>query len=324
MRVVGGRRPADQEEVGVEFRALDLGEEFCLGLCRQIDLDADARQHGDDRGADLLVRHVTVVRAIHAKLEAVGVAGLRQKLLGLRHVGLRPHVDLRIIPVYPRPIHQEARMCEAEHHLLRDHRLIDCQRESLSHAEILQRVLALDVGRDQLVAPNVETEIDRAQLRMFDQLQIRRDADPLHVLRRHGIDHVLLAGQQCRNARRGRTDHIELHAIGVARDLVPPPRVLLDHCLPVGLARDQFVRPGAHRIVHRVIVIGTADHHGLGRVMRLAPGLAHDQEVGLLLQKDRIRMEGLEIHRQIVDFPRLLHHRHRRPHVRGLGHDALE
>ncbi len=93
-RIVAARRPAQQIEAG--FVLLVLAEQHRVGLGVQVDLDADARQHALHGDADRLVVDVAVVRAVELHLEAVGIAGVGQKLLG--RVGIERQALEGLVP----------------------------------------------------------------------------------------------------------------------------------------------------------------------------------------------------------------------------------
>ena len=210
-----------------------------------------------------------------------------------------------IVAIDPRPVHQPGRMRLAAHHLLGDRVFVDRQREGAAHPHILERVLALDVGEQELVAVLVHRQVDRAQLRSLDDLHPRAGGDAVEVLRRHRIDHVHLAGEQRRDAGRGIGDDVELGVIDIALGLAPPIGVAVEHVLVVGLARGEHVGAGAHRVVDGVI-LALAEHDVLDRVVILAPFLGHDVHLGQLGGEDRVGAIGLEIDGEVVDLARIL------------------
>src|SRR5690606_35869659 len=82
------RGPAEHVHAGVVAGLQqDFAEVFGLGLCQQIDLDADARQHAGDGLTDFLVVDVTIVGAVQRDGEPLGIAGLGQQLFGFGGVG---------------------------------------------------------------------------------------------------------------------------------------------------------------------------------------------------------------------------------------------
>ena len=86
---IGG--PAQHEQRGLVAAGLQhLGKIQRLRLCQQVHLDVDTGEHADDRLADRSVIDVAIVGAVHCHFETVGVAGVRQELLGAVGIELRP------------------------------------------------------------------------------------------------------------------------------------------------------------------------------------------------------------------------------------------
>ena len=322
MGVIRVGRPAQHVEIGVVGGGGDLAEELGLGLRRQVDLDADLGEHGGDGGADRLVVLIAVVRAVHAEGEAVGVAGLGHQGLGLFQVELRALVLGGVVAVHAGAEHEPGDVRLAAHDPGGDGVLVDRQREGLADSGVLERVLALDRGGGQLVAPLVHAEEDGAQLRADDQVEALGGLDARLVLRRDGVDHVHVARQQGGDAGGGVGDDAEFDAGEVVLGLVPPVGVRLQDGAAVRLAQHQLERAGAHGVADGVVLVLGGEVDRLGGVVLLAPGLAHDGPGGDLLREDRIDLVGLELHRQVVDLAHLLHRGEHGAHDRGGGADA--
>src|SRR5208282_1874961 len=99
---------------------VDFGEVFSLCLGKQIYLDANAREHGDDRLADRLVIDIAVVWTVEPDLEPIGIAGFGDQLLGAGRVIGISFVERRIKTVYAGPDHQRRRTGKAAHDLRLD------------------------------------------------------------------------------------------------------------------------------------------------------------------------------------------------------------
>ena len=74
--------------------------------------------------------------------------------------------------------------------------IVDRLVEGAAHADVLERILALDVAEEELVALLVHAEEDRPQLRTLKHAEAARRLDALDVLQRHRLHHVDLAGEQ--------------------------------------------------------------------------------------------------------------------------------
>jgi hypothetical protein len=122
---------------------------------------ADASQHADDRLTDRGVVDVAVVRAIHGHLEAVGVAGFRQELLGAIGIDLRP-CEVLGKREQLRCDHQGRRRRQPAHDAVLDQLDVDRLIEGLANADVLEGILSLDVGVQEFVAHLVHAEKDRA------------------------------------------------------------------------------------------------------------------------------------------------------------------
>jgi len=196
--------------------------------------------------------------------------------------------------------------------------------ERLADADVLERVLALDVTVLQLVPDLVEAEEDGAQLRPLIDLDALGRADALDVLRRHRVHHVDLAREQRRHSGRIVADASE-HRLGdVVLGLVPPARVGDEDRLHLGLALLQHEGPGAVGVARGVEILVLGQIGRLGGVVLLRPRLAHDVEIGDLLGEDRVGSVGHHLDRVVVDLVDRFDRRHHRLEVGALHADAVE
>ena len=172
--------------------------------------------------------------------------------------------------------------------------------EGLAHADVLERVLALDVGLQQLVAGLVEAEEHRAQLRRLQHLEVGAGRQALHVLRRHGVDHVHVAREQGGHAGGGVANHVELDLVEVAGHLVPPARVGVHGGAAVGLADVENEGAGAVLVPGGEVLVLLGKVHRLLGMVILGPLLGHDPPGRDLLEEDRVRHAGGEIDGVVV------------------------
>ena len=220
---------------------------------------------------------------------------------------------------------------EPAHHRLVDRVHVDGLVEGLAHALVLERVLALHVRVEQLVARLVHAEEDDAVLAALVDLDALVLLELLDVLHRRVEDEVEVAGEERRHARalvlHRRVDDVVDVAVEVALLLeAPPVGVLLEDALHVGLARDEDEGPGAHGVPRRCSVsslfVKSCALHG---VVLLAPGLVHDEEaVGEHLEHHGVGHRRGELHRVVVDLPRLAHGVAVDAEVGGLALQALD
>lgn len=227
-----------------------------------------------------------------------------------------------VVALDPRPDHQPGHLGKAAHHLGGNRLFVDRLVERFAHPLVLERVLALDVGFQQLVAALVHAEEDRPQFRRLPDLHVRRLFDPVDVLRRHRVKHVELAREQRRDAGRGVLDPVEIGLVDIDRRLLgaPPVRVLDQHRLHVGLAVLEHERAGAVRVAGGEALLVLGEVGGAGGVVRLAPCLRHDRDRRQVVGQDRVRPVGDEIDGEIVDLLYLLHRRQRAGEVgAGMG-----
>ncbi len=204
-----GRGPAQQIERGLVAAGLQhLGEILLLRLRQQVDLDADAGQHADHGLADRGVIDITVVGAVHRQFEAVGIAGLRQQLLGAVGIEFRPREILRQRKQLRRD-HQRRRGRQPAHDAVLDQLDVDRLVEGFADADVLEGVLALDVRIQEFVAGLVHAEEDGAQFRSGHDLGGAAGVDARDILDRNRLDDVDLARQQRRDPRRIRADRRE-------------------------------------------------------------------------------------------------------------------
>src|SRR5436190_2911768 len=232
------RRPAQQIERGVVL----VGRAGFLEVLRlrhgvELHLDVDAGEHLRHGLTDALVVDVAVVRAIHRDLEAAGIAGIGQQLLrGGDVIGVA--LELGRTRVEERRDHQCRIDRHAAHHLVVDRFDVDRLIESLAHARILEGVLALDAGVEQLVAHGIHIEEDGADLGTDHHRHIGTALDAVDVLDRDRVHHVDVAGQQRGDARGVRLNGLEDHLVEVVLRLAPPTGERLEHGLHAGLVTD--------------------------------------------------------------------------------------
>ena len=323
MGIRRGRGPAEQEERSLEAAGL---EHFCeilrLRLRQQVHLDADARQHADDGLADQGVVDVAVVRAIHRHFEAVGIAGLRQQLLGTLGVRLLP----REVPGQCEQLrrdHQHRWRRQPAHHPRLDQVDVDGLVEGFADADILERVLALDVGEQQLVPRRVEAEEDGAQLRAGQHFGIAARVDARDILDRNRLDHVDFARQQGGDARRGGGDRREHDFLQIVFGLAPPVRIRLEHRLDAWLMAFDHEGAGAVLVQRGVARRGRRSRRRRDGVVLLAPLLVHDVPVVPLRGQDGIRCAQRNVDRVVVDLGEFRIGRHVGQEVRPLRAHAL-
>jgi hypothetical protein len=180
--------------------------------------------------------------------------------------------------------------------------------ERLTHAQVLERVPALDIRIEKLAARLVHSDEDDPVLGPFEDPDARRPREARHVLRRRIVDEVDLAREQRGDARCIGHDRGVGHLVGVAfeepRLDAPPVRVLHEHGLHVGLARLQHVRPGAVRLVRGDHVLFPRVVLRLQSAILLAPRLAHDVDRVDVLELDRVWPAGRELDGIVVDLLR--------------------
>ena len=205
-----------------------------------------------------------------------------------------------------------------------DQVLVDGQRKRLAHPQILERVLALHVGLGSSSRAHVEAEIDRAQLGV---LRSASGPAPWRCA-------PCPAAARCRSCppRRTAAPATRVEALSRSRRTRPcrrcpaacptSPGSSRRRCLRSGSREHQPERPGAHRVVHGVIVL--LGRSAPARSASCASHQAFDMIRKLVSSCGRIGsgLLGLEVDRQVVDLARFLHHRHRRAHRRGRRLDA--
>src|SRR6202012_2863230 len=99
---------------------------------------------------------------------------------------------------------------ETAHDTVLDRIDVDGLVKGFADTNVLERVLALDVGIKQLVAQLVHAEEDRAQLRTGLNLGGAAGIDALDVLQRNRLDDVAIARQQRGDAGGIRADRREV------------------------------------------------------------------------------------------------------------------
>ena len=253
-RIVGGHTPAIQVEVTVTLgeQRIVQGERPCLDR----DLDADARQEACHGGGDGLVVHVAIIGCIQREREALGVTGFGQQLASARRICLGIGGQSLGVAIDERCRQHAGGTGEPTHHGFLDGITIDGQRQRLAHPGICQRVAVGDRGMTQLGCPHVEPQEDGAVLEPAGHLQIGVGLEAGHVLGRHVLQEVDLAGQQGRHPGRGRLDgHIgELGDLQRELALAPVGGVELHDRARIHLTRDQRVRASAVHVARGVVL----------------------------------------------------------------------
>lgn len=125
--------------------------------------------------------------------------------------------------------------------------------------------------------------------------------DPVEVLRGDGVDHVDVAGEQGGDAGGSVADDVELHVSEVVLGLVPPIRVGLEVGTAIGLAVGEDERAGAVGVAGGEVFFELGEVGGVDGVVRLAPGLAHDDPGRDLFEKDRVDDFEVEVDRVVVN-----------------------
>ena len=326
MAVEGGGGPADEVEARVvAVLGEHLAEVLRLGLREQGDLHPDLGEHRSDGLADPLVVDVAVVGAVHGELEAVRIAGLGQQLLRLRDVVRRPVVQRLGEAIDLRGDHQARGNARAAHDFLLDRLDVDGVNERLADPKVLERVLALDVGVEELVPDLIEAEEDGPRLGAGEGLDPLRIREPLPVLHRHGVGHVHVPRDEGRDPGRVLRDGGEDALGDVALHLAPVVGVGDEHRLHPGLPRLEGERAGAVGVQVRVVALVAALEVGhLDGVVPLRPLAVHDVEDLELEREDRVRRGGDEVDGVVVDDPGVLDELGDDLEVRALGPDPLD
>ena len=304
MRVVGRRRPAEHVEAGVA--AQDLRKVGSLGLCNEVDLDADLRQAGRHALADLAVVHVTVVRAVHRHFEALRIASIGQQLLGCLDVERQTLVLFGVVAVDARADHQGCRTGSTSHHGALDAVDVDGLVKSLPDALVLERILSLHIGIKQLFALLVHAKEDGTQLGADDHAGGRRGVDSGNVLHRHGLHHVDFAREQRRHAGCRITDRREDHFLRIAFDLAPVVSAAGERRAHIGLALAHAVRASAVGLERGGVFDALAAVYRLGGVVSFTPFLAHDGQLRKLVRQDGVWRLGFDVDGEIVDLAHFL------------------
>ena len=300
-RIERGHAPAQQRNAGLV--PLGHGVVGHGGQRAQLGLDADARPHRGDGLAQFFVLDDGVVAAGKVHLKAVFVARISQQCLGgigvegqaLVH-GFCPAVDQGRddgASGLGQPPHRHALQRGG----------VDGLVQRLAHAQVLERVLALDVAAGQLVAELVQRQVHGAVFHHLHHLELGVGLDARQVLDAGVAHHVHLAREQRGNARGfgldGGVGDFGDVAIHLAR--VPPVRVGGEDDLLVGHPFLQHKRAGAHGVAVGIGFFLALDVLGLHRVVLLGPGTAHHAQLGQLVEQHGVGVlqedvDGLAIH----------------------------
>ena len=145
---------APAEQPGGELLAphADASGEVRHRAGRHLRLHADPRPHGSDRLQDLLVVDVAVVGAVQRHVEAVGIAGFRQQLLGPVGIVLG-HRQVRHVAEQGGGHHVAGGLRKPFHDPVADGQAIDGRRHGIPHPLVAEGVLlqrlAFLVGDDR-------------------------------------------------------------------------------------------------------------------------------------------------------------------------------
>ncbi len=325
-----------EQGVGVDHRLVGPAEgddvELALDALRrllaarghaEVRPEAGARPHRRDRLAELLLVDERVALAVDLEREAVGIAGIGQELLGAVQVEGQALV-LRGLVAGDRRGDEGAGIARQAAHGALVHRVdVDGAIERLADPDVLEGVFVLDVALDQLVA-EIEREEHRAQFVGLQHLDVRRGGKAGQVLQRSDVGVVDLTRQQRRDAGRGRGDRRELDHVDIVLGLVPPAGVLDEDRLGIGAPALDLERAGAVGVVGGVALHALAGIGREQRVVRLHPFLVEDEDVGEVVQQQRIRAVDLELDRVVVDLLRRLIGRQIALERRGLVGDARQ
>ena len=214
-RLAGPRAPAREQHAELEVGR--LREERGRRHRHHLGRNAAARPHLRDRLRDLGVVDVAVVGRVQRDLEAVGIAGLRQQLLGAFRV---ERLDLEVLGGAEQEIGDElaGRNRLAFHHALDDRGPVDHLRQRLAHPRVLQRilverlaVLGRDGRRDGAVAVHVDVHQAIRNAAVDRQLLVALELGD--VGRGHVLDDLHVAGQQRRDPRRILRENAQRHLV---------------------------------------------------------------------------------------------------------------
>jgi hypothetical protein len=183
---------------------------------------------------------------------------------------------------------------------------VDGEEEGLPDPDVLEGVLALDAGIEQLVARLIEAEENGARLGTGQRAYPLGLHQALPI--RHGdrIGQVHLAGDQGGNPRGVLVDRREDCLAHVALHVAPPGGIAHQDRLHAGLAFLDHEGAGAVGIE-----LGIRSAFQVGRrrgLVLLGPLAVHDVEDLELQGQNGIGFRGDEIDRMIVDHPHRLDH----------------
>ena len=132
----------------------------------------------------------------------------------------------------------------------------------------------------ELAAPFVEAEEDGPEPGPLDDAEARRGRDAVERLRRHRLDHVEPARDQAGHQRLRIGDGREDHPVEIVLGPVPPARIGHQLGALAGNARLEHEGSGAVGMVVGIARVAAREIGWSLRVMRLAPGAAHDRPYG--------------------------------------------
>ena len=323
VRVQRAGRPAQQIERGlVAARLQHLGEVLRLGLRQQVHLDADPRQHADHGLTDRRVVDVAVIRAVHADLEPVGIAGFGQQLLRAIRVERGTRELVRQLEELRRD-HQRRWRREAPHDAGLDQIDVDRLEKGLAHPFVLERVLALDVRIQKLVAGLIHPEEDGADFGAGQNLGIGARVHARDVLDRNRLDHVNLTRQQRGDAGGVGMDRREDDLLEIVLRLAPPIRIGLEDGFDARLVALDGEGAGAVGVQRGVARRGRRGGRRLDGIVGFGPLLVHDVPgIPLRIQNGIWRTQD-EVDGVIVDLDHLGVGGNAGLQVRALGANAI-
>ena len=296
--------------------ALHAGAEFFLRCALKIlrfrhrldfGVDADTRPHAGQCDADFFVVHVAVIRAMQRKAKAIRVTRIGQQFLCNNRIERKSFVHRGGHTFAQRAgCGERGGRRQPAHDRGLDGIHVNGLIQRHAHTFVLERILALHIRKQQLIARLIKRDRDDACLVAFPHFQVAVVFEFGDVLHRRVEHKIELAGLQCGHARGGVADRAILDHINIALETpvfnAPPIGIFGEHRLDARIKRDQLEWPRAHRIARRVGHFLGAEILRQYRIIFLRPFLAHDWHFAQINQADRIRHGRGEFNRVVVDF----------------------
>ena len=279
------------------------------------------RKHAGDRLAHRGAKGD--VDAVERHAEAVGISRLLEQRARRRDVIRHPALELRHVAVDQAREKRAGGAGLSTQHLADNGVDVDRLVDGAPHAQVLERVLALDVAELQLVAALVETEILRSDIGGVGELESSFLLQTRDVLEGGIDDEVDLARDQRRHPRRVGLDDDVDRLVDIAA-LAPPIRVGDQHGAGVGFVALEPVGPGAVGVANRVGLLPRIVILRLDDPVRRGPRLAHDADVHEFFRQHGIGRGEQEVDGQIVDLARRLDTTQLEGPLRVLGQRPLD